>query len=58
VCVLLDGEESELTFVDHPSSEMSVSTSTYFRDATLRYMVMNLLVPLRSEECYKQGNSF
>ena len=25
VCVLLDGEESELTFVDHPSSEMSVS---------------------------------
>ncbi|XP_023703119.2 mucin-5AC isoform X2 [Cryptotermes secundus] len=23
VCVLLDGEESELTFVDHPSSEMS-----------------------------------
>jgi Rad/Gem-related GTP binding protein 1 len=27
VCVLLDGEESELTFVDHPSSEMSVSIS-------------------------------
>jgi hypothetical protein len=27
VCVLLDGEESELTFVDHPSSEMSVSTA-------------------------------
>ncbi|XP_021921879.1 mucin-5AC-like isoform X2 [Zootermopsis nevadensis] len=23
VCVLLDGEESELTFIDHPSSEMS-----------------------------------
>lgn len=24
VSVLLDGEESELTFIDHPSSEMSV----------------------------------
>ena len=29
VCVLLDGEESELTFVDHPSSEMSVSISLF-----------------------------
>lgn len=25
VSVLLDGEESELTFIDHPYSEMSVS---------------------------------
>jgi Rad and Gem related GTP binding protein 1 len=28
VSVLLDGEESELTFIDHPTSEMSVSTVT------------------------------
>jgi hypothetical protein len=25
VSVLLDGEESEMVFIDHPSSEMSVS---------------------------------
>jgi Rad and Gem related GTP binding protein 1 len=25
VSVLLDGEESEIIFIDHPSSEMSVS---------------------------------
>jgi hypothetical protein len=25
VSVLLDGEESEMTFIDHPSVEMSVS---------------------------------
>lgn len=25
VSVLLDGEESEMIFIDHPSSEMSVS---------------------------------
>ena len=24
VCVALDGQEAELTFIDHPSSEMSV----------------------------------
>lgn len=24
VCVVLDGEESEVVFIDHPSSEMSV----------------------------------
>ncbi|KAG4069698.1 hypothetical protein HA402_002277, partial [Bradysia odoriphaga] len=31
VCVLLDGEESEVVFIDHPSTEMSVenSLSTY-----------------------------
>jgi len=27
VSVLLDGEESELIFVDHPSGDMSVSAS-------------------------------
>ena len=24
VCVSLDGQEAELTFIDHPTSEMSV----------------------------------
>ena len=24
VCVALDGQEAELTFIDHPTSEMSV----------------------------------
>ena len=29
VSVLLDGEESEIVFIDHPSSEMSVSFSRF-----------------------------
>lgn len=29
VSVLLDGEESEMIFIDHPSSEMSVSNHSY-----------------------------
>jgi len=29
VSILLDGEESEMVFIDHPSIEMSVSTYTY-----------------------------
>jgi len=28
VSILLDGEESEMVFIDHPSIEMSVSTCT------------------------------
>jgi len=28
VSILLDGEESEMVFIDHPSIEMSVSTYT------------------------------
>jgi hypothetical protein len=28
VSVLLDGEESEMIFIDHPSAEMSVSVPT------------------------------
>lgn len=31
VSVLLDGEESELSFIDHPTAEMSVSNKIYFR---------------------------
>lgn len=30
VSILLDGEESEMVFIDHPSIEMSVSTFSYF----------------------------
>ena len=30
VSVLLDGEESELIFIDHPSTEMSVSIKYIF----------------------------
>ncbi|XP_046384711.1 uncharacterized serine-rich protein C215.13-like [Ischnura elegans] len=30
VSVLLDGEESEMVFIDHPSVEMSVSSATFF----------------------------
>lgn len=30
VSVLLDGEESEIVFIDHPSSEMSVSFYSFF----------------------------
>jgi hypothetical protein len=40
VCVLLDGEESELTFVDHPSSEMSVSNSFDILLTVHRVMVL------------------
>lgn len=28
VSILLDGEESEMIFIDHPSSEMSVSNQS------------------------------
>lgn len=31
VSVLLSGEESELVFIDHPSTEMSVSYDIYSR---------------------------
>jgi len=29
VSILLDGEESEMIFIDHPASEMSVSSSQF-----------------------------
>jgi hypothetical protein len=36
VSILLDGEESELIFIDHPASEMSVSCwARSFRDEVL-----------------------
>lgn len=30
VSILLDGEESEMVFIDHPSSEMSVSNKELY----------------------------
>jgi hypothetical protein len=32
VSVLLDGEESEMIFIDHPSAEMSVSVPCFTRN--------------------------
>lgn len=32
VSILLDGEESEMVFIDHPSTEMSVSVPCWTKD--------------------------
>lgn len=39
VCVLLDGEESEIVFIDHPSTEMSVSSYDGIRCYNNVYLV-------------------
>lgn len=43
VSVLLDGEESEIVFIDHPSSEMSVSS---FLSFNLCYQFFVVFVPM------------
>lgn len=40
VSILLDGEESEMIFIDHPSSEMSVSTNQ-----TTKYNFHKIIFP-------------
>lgn len=38
VSILLDGEESEMIFIDHPSHEMSVSTMAHLNSVYLSHL--------------------
>lgn len=41
VSILLDGEESEMVFIDHPSTEMSVSVFFFNEEITNFFIVLN-----------------